>query len=270
MYRVVVGLAVVLAWSLPSSAWAQFSAQRTNPALGESFVVEFGAFLWNPTPELLVRTETHNILGSAIDLVGDLGVEKKRMPDFRLVLKAARKHKFRVAYQPIEYTAESVLSRGIVFNGTTYQVNLPVNSAFQWNTWRLGYEYDFVTRDRGYVGLIAEVKYTKVKMAVASLLLSERVEATAPIPSIGGTFRVYPAPMFSLTGEVTGVRLPGSLTEGDETADYLDWDLYATLNITRHAGAQIGYRTLDVSFRYDEEFGDMKMKGPYFGGVVRF
>ncbi|MGE3844739.1 MAG: hypothetical protein AB7I50_24505 [Vicinamibacterales bacterium] len=270
MWRSVLALAVGLAVLLPSSASAQFTPQGSEPAWGESFVVEFGAFYWNPTPELVVRTETLNILGSAIDLVDDLGVERKRLPDLRFVLRPARKHKFRVAYSPIEYTTESVLRRSIVFNGTTYQVGIPVNSVFEWKTWRFGYEYDFVARERGYVGVIADVKYTQVEMAIASPLRAETVKATAPIPSIGGTFRVYPVPMVALTGEVTGVRLPGSLTDGDETADYLDWDLYATVNFGRHVGAQVGYRTLDVSFRYDEEFGDMKMKGPYFGGVVRF
>ena len=44
------------------------------------------------------------------------------------MLRPARKHKFRLAYTPIKYETESVLSRTIVFNGIEYRVGLPVNS----------------------------------------------------------------------------------------------------------------------------------------------
>ena len=35
-------------------------------------------------------------------------------------------------------------------------------------------------------------------------------------------------------------------------------------------GAQAGYRSMDVDFLVDSDEGTMKMKGPYFGGFLRF
>lgn len=271
-YRSVRGaltLLVTLAVVAPASA--QYPSLRSaSQAPGEDYTVEFAALYWNPTPDFILRTESLNILGTTIDLADDLNIEQKRLPDFRFVLKAGRRHKLRVSYLPITYTSEAVLDRTIVFNGTTYRIGLPVNADFEWKAWRFGYEFDFIVRDRGYVGFIVEAKYTDVSLSLASPALSETASAQVPVPAVGGTFRVYPAPFLAITGEVSGIKLPGSLTDGEDTADYIDWDLYATANFTRNIGAQVGYRTLDISYRYDDEFGDFKIKGPYFGAVVRF
>jgi hypothetical protein len=35
-------------------------------------------------------------------------------------------------------------------------------------------------------------------------------------------------------------------------------------------GAQIGYRSVTVDYVVDDDTGNLKMKGPYFGGLIRF
>lgn len=264
-------LLMTLTLSAATSAFAQYPMpRRAASAVGENYRVEFSAFLWEPPPEIVVQSSVLDLPATTVDLAGDLGVEKQYLPEFRGVIRAARKHKFRASYIPIKYTAETTLEGTIVFNGTIYRVGVPVTADFEWRAFRFGYEYDFVSRDRGFVGLIVEAKYTDVKLELAASGLSETAEARVPIPAIGGIFRVYPARNVSLTGEFTGFTLPGDLTEGDDTATYLDWDIYGTVNFTNNVGVQAGYRTLDLSYRYDEDFGDFKLEGFYFGGVVRF
>ncbi len=46
------------------------------------------------------------------------------------------------------YSAASRVHREFVFNGIKYDVNLPVTTELSWKTWLLGYEYDFISRDR--------------------------------------------------------------------------------------------------------------------------
>jgi hypothetical protein len=261
-------VALALTISVPASA--QYGRRAGSMTPGEDYTVEFGAYTWKPTPEAIIATEFESIPGTPVDLVDDLGIEKGNLPDFRLVLRPARKHKLRVSYVQIHYSAEATLRRTIVFRGTTYRVGLPVNSDFEWKAWRFGYEYDFIRRELGYVGLLLDVKYTDVKLGILSPLFDERAEARVPVPAVGGTFRVYPVPFVALTGEVSGFKLPGNLTEGDETADYLDWDLSVILNFTRNIGAQLGYRAIDVGYRADEDYGDLRMRGVYFGAVARF
>ena len=73
----------------------------------------------------------------------------------------------------------------------------------------------------------------------------------------------------SITGEFSGFKLPESIDE-DYQGRYYDFDLYGTVNFTDNFGAQAGYRSLTVFYLVEQDEGDLKMKGLYFGGVVRF
>ena len=101
---------------------------------------------------------------------------------------------------------------------------------------RFAYEWDFVYRDRGFVGLVLEAKYTDVQTSLTNAFVGEEfVSAKAPIPAIGVIGRGYVVPNVSITGEFTMFRLP----EVDENykGTYYDFDLYGTVNFTDHFGA---------------------------------
>ena len=46
---------------------------------------------WNADPDLIISSESLGIPGDDIDLVNDLGIEDKRLREFRLVLRPATK-----------------------------------------------------------------------------------------------------------------------------------------------------------------------------------
>jgi hypothetical protein len=251
-------------------AGAQYSVQGpSNPATGERYHVEVGGFLWSPTPDIVISSESLGIVGSSIDFVNDLGIEKSTFKQIRVVLKPARKHKFRFEYTPINYDAEGSLTADVVFNGIRFPVRFPVTTNLQWKAYRFGYEYDFVSRDRGFVGVILEAKYTDVQATLSNFLATEFARARAPIPAIGGIARVYIVPNISITGELSGIKLPESIDE-DYRAKYYDLDIYGTVNFTDHFGAQAGYRSFDVLYKVEQDEGDLKLKGLYVGGIVRF
>jgi hypothetical protein len=264
--------ACVATFMAPTATASAQSRYGSSPAVGETFVLEVAGGLWNPTPELVVSSSSLGIEGSDVDFVRDLGAEKKSLKEFRAVLKLGRRNKLRVHFTPVEYIAEGVLSRRIVFNGTTYDVGLPVNSLLDWSAWRFGYEFDIIVRDRGFLGVIAEAKYTKVTARISSpVTAEEETTAKAPIPALGVIGRVYPLPNVGLTAEFTGFKLPGSIAERENAAgSYYEWDLYGTLNVTKNFGVQGGYRSLEVNFVKDLDYGDLRMSGPYVLGVVRF
>ena len=269
MRKLLAGLVCALTTLSGEIAEAQYRGRRlSDPATGETYHLEFSAGYWNPTPEVFITSESINIPGDEIDLVGDLGIAKKRFSDIRLVLRPGRKHKLRFSYIPIKYSADTILQRSFVFNGQRYNVGLPVQTELDWKAMRFGYEYDFIYRDRGFVGFILEAKYTDVKVSLASPLVFEFAEARAPIPAIGGIGRAYVLPNVSATFELTGFRLPNF--DEEYKAKYFDLDLYGTLNFTNNVGVQVGFRRLDISYVVDLDVGDLALKGPYFAGVVRF
>ena len=269
-------LLLCLTGAIAAPAQAQYApGGSSDRATGERYHVEFGAFYWTPDPTIVIRSEalTEARVGSTIDFVKELGYETQRFGQIKAVLRPAKKHKFRFEYTPIKYENDNAtLTRDVVFNGQTYRLSLPVASQTTWRAYRFAYEYDIVYRSRGYFGIILETKYTDVEARLSQFAigLEEFARARAPIPAIGAVGRVYVVPNISITAELSGFRLPSSIDEGYK-AHYIDFDLYGSVNFTDHFGAQLGYRSFDVYYLIDgEDEGTLKLKGLYFGGVVRF
>ncbi len=124
---------------------------------------------------------------------------------------------------------------------------------------------------RWYLGFIAEAKYTQVNVQLQSPIDTEYANAKAPIPTLGGVVRVYPVANISITGEVTGFKLPTSVDPQNRyDGEYIDADLYGMLNFSKNFGVQVGYRSLTVSYRVKLDTGDFVLHGPYIMGVARF
>lgn len=263
-------LSLVLLCILSSAAPARAQYQPTREvAAGERYHAEVAYAWWSPEPELVIASESLGILGTDVDLVNDLGIEKKRLSELRIVLRPATKHKFRFAYLPIKYDAETILQREFVFNGQRYRVGLPVTTTAEIKNYRFGYEYDFAYFSGGYLGAFVEVKYDDVNVQLDSPIGTEFSGQAAPIPTFGLAGRGYLTPNVSITGEFSYFNYPDTLSEGDD-GRYLDFDFYGTANFTNNVGAQLGYRTIDVFYRSGLDRGDLTFKGWYFGGVVRF
>ena len=266
------GLALVLVLAA-APARAQYRPRPVStPATGEAYHIEIGAGLWIPTADASISSESLGIPGTTIDFKNDLGLTDQRFPEFQLVLKATNRNKLRAQYIPIKFDQSSTITRDIVFNGQRYTVGLPVTSALDWKAYRFGYELDVISRDRGFAGLLLDVKYTDVQANLTSGALAEFTHAQAPIPAIGGIVRVYVVSNLSLTGEVSGFDvkwLPDSITKGN-TGHYTDIDLYGTMNFTKNFGVQAGYRSFDVGYLVKTDSGNFTLKGLYFGAVARY
>ncbi len=263
---VVFSLTVVLA----APAFAQYGFRpAANRATGENYHVELGGYFWNPNPDILITSEGIGILGSQIDFIQDLGIERKRLRQVKAVVRPGAKHKFRFEYTPLQYSAESILQTDVVFNGIRFPLELPVATVLSWKAYRFGYEYDFLYRDRGFLGLLLEAKYTDVEASLTNVAGTEFVRARAPIPALGVIGRGYLASNISITGEFSAFKLPESIDE-NYRGRYFDFDIYGTVNFTDNFGVQGGYRSFDLFYKIDDDEGDFNVRGIYFGGVIRF
>ena len=259
------GLATLL--TLASPAQAQFFGPLSDVPIGEDYHVEVLGGIWSPTPDITISSEEFGIAGTDIDFATDLGITAEQFGEMRL--RPGRKHRFRIDYVPIRYSAQSVVERRLVFRGIAFDVGVPVSATVTWNTWRLGYEYDIVHRPRGYFGIIIEAKVTDVEASLDTDFGREFARARAPIPAIGGVVRIYPLSGLGITAEVTGFKLPEGIDE-NYRSKYVDLDIYGTLNFTDRFGAQIGYRSLDMSYLIDANSADLKLAGIYVAALLRF
>jgi hypothetical protein len=263
--------ALLLAAATPASA--QFKPRPLDdPATGENYHVEAAASLWFPGSSISLSSESLGIPGDLIDFKRDLGLTDQHFPALALQFRPARSHKFRVEFIPISFSQTAALPRDIKFNGQLYHAGLPVNSTLDWKAFRFGYEYDFIVRNQGFVGVIAELKYTDATatLTTATPLIDEFDHAKVPIPAIGGIARYYVVPNISITGELTGFKLPENVLKNSGSGHYVDLDVYGTLNFTDHIGVKGGYRSVDLGYLFKTDTGSFTLKGMYFGAVVRY
>ena len=268
----VYAFAFLLAGFLAKPASAQVAVPKPS---AEDYDWEFGAVSWKPSPDLTIRTGPG---GTDVDLIGTFGIEDKSFTDFRLVLKPVRKHKIRIQYLSITYAKDAVLNRTFTFAGNTYTVDAPASASLDWTLWQFGYEWDFVSNDYGFVGVIGEIKYNEVRASLSSAALnvSSQMDTEAPIPAVGGIVRGYLVVprRVSVTVEVTGIKVPDRFTFNRRLVEFhdslADFDVYGMVNLSPHLGVRAGYHSLDVRYLVNDDAGTLKMKGPYIGASVRF
>jgi hypothetical protein len=264
---------VILLGILAAPAAAQVRPYAANgDTVGEDYHIEAAYAWWDAEPSLIVNSEALGIPGSDIDLIDALGIEKKRLGLFDVVLRPGRKHRFRFQRMPIRYETDAFpVQREFVFNGQRYRIGLPVTTTVDFTTYRFGYEYDFLYFRRGFLGALIDVKYTNVDVSLESPIGSEFVSATAPVPTIGVVGRGYVLKNLAINGELSFFRTPDGLAEQlDGDASYTDFDINGTFNFTKNFGAKMGYRRTTVFYDVELDTGDLKFKGLYFGGVLRY
>jgi hypothetical protein len=265
-YLLAAAAALISALALPARAQAQ--NDPSTRAIGEEYHVELSGSFWRPTVSGIFASEQFGITGTDINFVSDLGFKTTRFNDVRLILRPSKKSRFRFQYTPIGYAAESMLPREVVFNGIKYPVNLPVQSTFDWKVFRFGYEFDAFYTDRGFVGVIVEGRYTQMNASLKSPLNDEASVAKAPLPALGIIGRAYPVKNVSLTAEVTGFKLPKF--DEDYDGNYVDIDVYGTVNFTHHFGVQAGWRRMHTFLKIEKDKADFTFQGVWFGGSLRF
>jgi hypothetical protein len=229
----------------------------------ENFHLEAGVMLWKPSPDIVITSGT---LGTPVDFVNTFAVDDKWLADVRLVLKPARKHKLRFSATPIRYESTQMLTQTIRFRGQTYAVGVPTTANLKWTLVRAGYEWDPIVTESGFAGLFFDLKYNKMNAELSAPLVTQTYERKIPVPTLGGIWRGYLTKSFAITVEFTGLKFD----HGDLNAKFYDLDLYGTANFGRNAGVQFGYRSVTVDYDSDTDTGNLKLKGPYLGALVRF
>ncbi len=266
-----VTMALVAAALIPATAAAQYSAPElgsSGTAIGEKYHFELSGAIWTPALFGVISSEQFGIPGSSIDFVNDLGYKKTRFTDMRLVLRPTKKARFRIQNTPIQYTSETLFNRNIVFNGIMFPVSLPVQSNFAWNVWRVGYEYDFLYKSRGFVGVLLEARYTDFNAELRSALGSEFTALKGPLPAIGAVGRVYVLPALAVNFEISGMKVPD--IDPKYKGSYFDYDVHGTFNFSNYVGVQVGWRRIETLINVESDTGDMKFQGMWFGAAIRY
>lgn len=261
------GLSRLVLFALFTFAFGAAAASAQTDAIvpGEDFHVEFDVLWWRPSPDLTVNTGRLASVGvTDFEFASTFGIEDVWVSDFRFLYRPARKHRIRFGYAPTRYEESAVLTRVIDFGGKTFTGTAAAD--VRWSLWRVGYQWDFISRDRAFVGVLGEVKYNRMRASVRANGQGEVLEVNAPAPTIGVNGRFYPHRHVAVAGEFAVFKYSG----GDLEGTFFDIDVSATASVTKNLGFQGGFRTVSADFFLDDKSGDLMLKGVYAGFVSRF
>jgi hypothetical protein len=264
-----------LALIAPTAAHGQFRTPDGGfQPVGERYHVEVAGTFWNPVLSGRLAGDSFDVVGDAIDLARDLGYDRSRLKDFRVVVRPTPRVRLRMQHTPVRYAAQTTFDRQIVVKGTSFPVSVPIVSDFGWTVWRGGFEYDVVYRSRGFVGVLLEARYTQLDARLAtdtpffSPPLEAFIAAKAPLPAIGIVSRAYVLPNVAVNFEVSGFRVPRFDEQTEAT--YAEWDVHGTFNLNEFIGVQVGWRRMTMFLSTNEDEGDLRFRGMWFGGALRY
>ena len=53
-------------------------------------------------------------------------------------------------------------------------------------------------------------------------------------------------------------------------AQYVEFEVFTTINLSRMLGVNLGYRSVDLSYLVNRDTGDLKLDGLYVSGTFRY
>jgi hypothetical protein len=249
--------------------------------IGETYHFEVSVDGWRTLPSTMRYSDTETITptgsttsttitGTNIDFKEQLGLHNQWFPAFHVVIRPQEKQKIRFDFFPLYYKQSATLAVPINFNGQSYLAGQAVTSSLFWNEWQIGYEYDALTFERGYIGGVVGANFYAVSGELSNGSQSGQAGVHIPMPGLGGIGRFYVTPRFSLTGAYTGYWLPGGDTSTHGHVN--DVELYGTVNISKYVGIQGGFRLFQASHHFDSPVntGDFLINGGFIGGTVRY
>lgn len=219
-----VTLAIVLATA------ASVSAQSTS---GLSIELEAGP-VWQSRNDVQIPNDDSGTRFSLVDVAGN-----GPWPSARLYLTwdINDRHSLRGLLAPLAYTATGSIEDPLSFAGQSYAPGAPVEATYKFNSWRLGYRYRLMDREKLKLalGITVKIRDAKIALAQGDTSSEDTDVGFVPLIFVGADWEF--ATRWHLLFDFEG------LAGGPGRA--FDVALKLRHTFDEHWGAGVGYRTLE-------------------------
>jgi hypothetical protein len=222
---------------------------------------------WLPQMSTRIRVDQNGV-GTEIDARRDLGMSDTNFPQGTAILRLSRGF-LRFDYTPIDYTADEVVNRTIIFRGMPYPVSTRVISELEVKHLQLSWAYQFI-RVHGNVFRIGPMLQTDGFLMRGSLAapnvgagFQQQATLNAGLPTIGLAMSIQPYRAVEIHAQVSGM-------EAGSYGYFVGSDSGVTFRAWKHLLLTAGYRTLNLQVEVSPVFARMRLRGPFVGAGVRF
>ncbi len=247
MLRNAIGLAAVL---LPAAL-----AQHT---------VDLEGRYWLPEMNARLRVD-QNGFGTDIDAKRDLGISKTDFAQGVVTLLSGR-NRVKFGYTPIAYSADSDITRTLVFRGTEYLLGTRVVSDLEVKHLQASWAYQFIRAGDGRFRLGPMVEadgfLMRGSLNAPNLNLSQKENLSAGLPTVGAAMDINPHRRVNVYGEVAGMKV------GDY-GYFISSDAGVKVRVS-HVLFSAGYRTFNLHVTTAPDFARLRLRGPFAGAGFTF
>jgi hypothetical protein len=182
------------------------------------------------------------------------------------------KHHLLFNFSPVTNSRTTAISRTIMFQGQTFDLGTQTYARVRAYNFAPGYEYDFIRRNHGFLGLEVDFNLLDTKATLKGTGTVNGITAASsaskslfvPIPAVGPIFRWYPlqdSNRFSLDGSFRGISFFGY-------GNFVSARGSLNVGLTEHLMFQVGYQMgsrLSINGTNDQIAVELTQKGPTAG-----
>lgn len=172
------------------------------------------------------------------------------------------KHSLRLLAAPFSYTETGVFDGPVNFAGESYQPDLPVDTTYQFNSWRVGYRWKFKDGERWtlWAGFTAKVRDAKIALAQGDTSSEDTDVGFVPLLAFTADYRFADRwhALFDFEGLAGG---PGRAIDASLKVGY---DINASWSVTA------GYRMVEGGVDIDDVYNFAWFQYAVVSGVFRF
>jgi hypothetical protein len=230
--------------------------------------VEFEVRYWMPTVQSRLRLGDQG-LASEIDFKKDLGVPDPKLPEGRFTYFGKGNHRLRLAYSPIEFNGDSLVTRTVVFGGKQYAVGTRVLSDLEIQHLKLGWAWQFINVHNGVfkLGTLLEANgfLMKGRLRTSNLVpaVDEREDLSVGLPTAGLAMDINPHSKLNLFAEVSGLKI-------GRYGYFVNTDAGVKVYPVSNVFLTGGYRNFNLHAKVDPDFARVVLRGLFVGGGVHF
>ena len=156
---------------------------------GPGFALELEAGpVWQSRNDVQVPNTDEGTRFSLVDLAGNGPWPAARL---YLIWDINDRHSLRGLLAPLAYTETGSLTDPVDFAGESYLPRDPVDGTYKFNSWRLGYRYRFLNRERLKlsVGFTAKIRDAKIELSQGSTTSKDTDLGFVPLLYLGADWR---------------------------------------------------------------------------------
>lgn len=104
------------------------------------------------------------------------------------------KHGLRLVLAPFSYTESGQFDERVDFAGKTFRPDETVKASYRFDSWRLGYRYNFIDRNdwQLWVGGTIKVRDAEIKLQQGAISSSDDNLGVVPLLYLAGQYRINP------------------------------------------------------------------------------